>query len=150
MSGLSVVADKLNNSFGDVWQINGGYNLYTGSLTELDIRNFSCLNSGFSNITNFLTGQGKLKKLIIGNLSTSDSTDANTIYYGFRGVTNCVLICTSTTPPSIPDSTDKWLKDETFSVIYVPNSSVDAYRTAWSRFADKIFSVDTYINIYDE
>lgn len=62
---------------------------------------------------------------------------------GASAFTNCdgiySLICHATTPPTL--GTDALANTSSNLKIYVPSASVDAYKTAWSAYADKIYSI---------
>lgn len=143
LGGLVVNAPNLDLCF------RAGYSPYArkGSLVELDIRGFNC---DVNKMSEFLNNQSKLRKLTIGNFNTGSVTGST----GFADVTNCTLICTSLTPPTIPTngSTGDWLNKKTFDAIYVPDEALSAYRTAWSGSdcADIIYSINDYIDVYNE
>jgi hypothetical protein len=145
IKNLNVQAANLTYSFGGLTDSNGGFPIMHGSLLELDI---SGINTTVTSMSAFCSGQGKLRKLIIGNFNTSSTTSGSKFY----GVSNCVLICKASTPPTIAsaDSANAWINPIRFSAIYVPDASLEAYRTAWSDYADMIFSINTYIDTYNE
>ena len=68
-------------------------------------------------------------------------------WYAFNGCTSLSDITVkATTPPSLYDGT---ALPGTISVIYVPASSVNTYKSAnvWSNYADKIFAIGTKLSM---
>lgn len=63
----------------------------------------------------------------------------NRAFYGSAGLLS--ITCMSVTPPSLNDSV---FEDTNNCPIYVPNESVESYKTAlkWSAYADRIFGID--------
>lgn len=86
----------------------------------------------------------------VGNYSFRQCRSLHSVYAGancnnigfwaFRDCSNLQrLVCMATTPPTIDDAAFIY---STFHYgngdIYVPNASVDAYKSAWGKFADMI------------
>ena len=111
-----------------------------------------------------------LKKLTIGNFSNASMTSKTN---AFTNVFDCVLICTTSTPPVLKNcafsndvaqdewaSTYDWLSTSAgvchFSAIYVPADAVDTYKTntyiengtvgntGWSKYANIIHPITEY------
>ena len=92
------------------------------------------LPDGLTQILGAAFGASNLKKITIPS-SVSRIGD-----YAFRQCTNLnEFICLPTTPPTL--DVDVFL-DSPNVVIYVPSESVEAYKTAWSEYADKIFPIE--------
>lgn len=122
--------------------------LGTGTLSKVDLSNMD--TSTNQSLNSFLwntlsTGA----EVIIGNFNTSNVTNFSSF---MNGVYNCVLICTTNTPPTI--SSSLFFKVNTyhgiqyhFNEIVVPDGYVDAYKTAWNGFgvSDKIISSTEYL-----
>ena len=54
--------------------------------------------------------------------------------------------CMPTTPPSIvAASTNKILDGTNNCPVYVPDASVNAYKTAWSNVAERIFPLSEFV-----
>ena len=62
------------------------------------------------------------------------------------GQTPLTMICEAVTPPSLGDSIFHASGSKTFDFVYVPDGSVEAYKTAvnWSAYADKILPLSQY------
>ena len=92
------------------------------------------LPDGLTQILGAAFGASNLKKITIPS-SVSRIGD-----YAFRQCENLnEFVCLPTTPPTL--DVDVFL-DSPNVVIYVPSESVEAYKTAWSEYADKIFPIE--------
>lgn len=60
----------------------------------------------------------------------------------FNNTSNCSIKCLATVPPAM-SSTSFGYTSKTVS-IYVPDSSVNAYKTAWTYYKTRIFALSTY------
>ena len=115
------------------------------ALRYLDIRDVDTANA--NKIQNFLRYANSLETLIIGNFTNADTTASNGD--ALSGVTDCVLICTTSEPPvlknctfdgsdaqDVHDPAADWLAYTDsgvtkchFSAIYVPSNAVTAYKS---------------------
>ena len=106
-------------------------NVFSGSsITSLK------LNEGFTVINNMALDYCNL-------LSYVDLPSTLTKIGGmaFRGTKHLTMLCKAIIPPVLENITLLLIK-----VIYVPNESVDAYKSAteWSNFADRIYPISVY------
>ncbi len=129
-------------------------------LNSLDVSKVTTMNSAFagiavdtldisrwstprlSNIQSFAWSSGHIGTLIIGDFITSNVPGDETYYkYALYGTTR--LVCTSATPPAIGAGNMLGTLPPSSAVIYVPDDSVDAYRTAagWKDYSGKISPV---------
>lgn len=138
-------------------------------LEEVDISGWD--TSSVTNFDQFLyLNAATLRKFTIGNFSNAAMTSKE---YAFGNISDCVLICTTSTPPVLKNcafsndvaqdewaSTYDWLSTSDgvchFSAIYVPADSVDTYKentyiengtvgnTGWSKYADIIHPITEY------
>lgn len=115
---------------------------FTGcGATRIDISGFSTTSS-LTNINNAFRGCTNLEELVIGNFDTSELTNIGSAFY--QAKTGLSVICTTTTPPAV-NTQNNWLSQlPSGSTIYVPDSAVDAYKSAagWSDYASKIKSIN--------
>lgn len=120
-----------------------------------DIRGFNTEQA--EEFGNAFDGAVSLRTLVIGNLSNAGISAKPT---SFRGVRDCVLICTTSNPPTLNTEYDWITTTETidgvaqdichFSAIYVPNAAAEtAYKTneyngsgtGWSKYANIIHDI---------
>jgi hypothetical protein len=127
--------------------------LFNGcSLLEyVDIRNVNTASA--TSFENAFKNNYALKTLIIGNF---DNSAVTSIQNAFLGVRDCVLICTTSNPPTLNTEYDWITTTETiggvaqdvchFSAIYVPTDAVNDYKaaTGWSEYASIIHDIAEY------
>lgn len=116
-------------------------NAFSGcKATRIDISGFSTTSS-LTTIADAFRECTNLEELVIGDFNTSELTNAGAFYQAKAGLS---VICTTTTPPAV-NTQNNWLSGlPSGSTIYVPDSAVDAYRSAagWSDYASKIKSIN--------
>ena len=83
------------------------------------------------------------KSLLSAILPASLTKLGDSVFYGSTNLTT--VVCKAVTPPTIGGSVFAYTKAEL--IIYVPDDSVEAYKTAtnWSAYADKIHPISEYV-----
>lgn len=121
--------------------INGSNSAFKGC-TSIESLSFPALEEykdGTSSSTSYLSGCTNLSEVYFGDKISTISA-SSTSYFGYQCKNLNTIKVASETPPSITSNFFRQITGNTGFTIYVPELSVDAYKTAtnWSTYADNI------------